>query len=189
MKKWFKECFFCTNEIKEKTVKCQYCSESLSKEENKKGKSKKPAKKININNEHTSNNELTEANNNIKIAYIFWCIWAWITLIISLVQQNRALLLWLIYIWVLLYLLNYKKNRMAAFFLFIVYIIHTIYSFVTWWATWILEIAILLWYFTGIKGTFSYHKINKDTKLSIWEIIILVIGSLMTILELITLFV
>ena len=33
MKKWYKECPFCANEIKEKAIKCQYCWEFLNKEE------------------------------------------------------------------------------------------------------------------------------------------------------------
>ncbi len=33
MKKWFKECPFCKNEIKEKAIKCQYCWEFLNKDE------------------------------------------------------------------------------------------------------------------------------------------------------------
>lgn len=33
MKKWFKECPYCANEIKEKAIKCQYCWEFLNKEE------------------------------------------------------------------------------------------------------------------------------------------------------------
>lgn len=44
MKKWFKECPFCANEIKEKAVKCQYCWEFLPKEE-KKEELKKKVKK------------------------------------------------------------------------------------------------------------------------------------------------
>lgn len=45
MKKWFKECPFCANEIKEKAIKCQYCWEFLPKEEEKKKEPKKKAKK------------------------------------------------------------------------------------------------------------------------------------------------
>lgn len=36
MKKWFKECPFCANEIKEEAIKCQYCHEFLNKKEEKK---------------------------------------------------------------------------------------------------------------------------------------------------------
>jgi len=43
MKKWYKECPFCANEIKEKAIKCQYCWEFLPKEE--KTISKKEVKK------------------------------------------------------------------------------------------------------------------------------------------------
>ena len=36
MKKWFKECPFCANEIREEAIKCQYCHEFLNeKKENK----------------------------------------------------------------------------------------------------------------------------------------------------------
>ena len=45
MKKWFKECPFCANEIKEKAIKCQYCWEFLPKEGEKKEEPKKEAKK------------------------------------------------------------------------------------------------------------------------------------------------
>lgn len=223
MKKWFKECPFCANEIKEKAVKCQYCWEFLPKEEHKKEELKKktkecpfcmnkvdidvtvcpfcdeniiennawkenPKKSQEIISNKTSNNELTKANNNIKTAFIFWCIWAWITLIMSLAQQNWELLFWLIYILVLLYFLYYKKNRMAALFLFIEYIIDTIYSFVNWWATWILGILILIWFFMGIKGTFSYHKIIWETKLSTTDVILIIVGWIVTLLEIIGLF-
>ena len=40
MKKWFKECPFCANEIKEKAIKCQYCWEFLPKEEKESPKEK-----------------------------------------------------------------------------------------------------------------------------------------------------
>ena len=43
MKKWFKECPFCANEIKEKAIKCQYCWEFLPEEV--KEEPKKTAKK------------------------------------------------------------------------------------------------------------------------------------------------
>ena len=43
MKKWFKECPFCANEIREKAVKCQYCWEFLPEE--KKEEPKKRVKK------------------------------------------------------------------------------------------------------------------------------------------------
>ena len=41
MKKWFKECPFCANEIKEKAIKCQYCWEFLPEE-----KKEEPKKKV-----------------------------------------------------------------------------------------------------------------------------------------------
>ena len=36
MKRWFKECPFCANEIRKEAIKCQYCHEFLDKEEKKK---------------------------------------------------------------------------------------------------------------------------------------------------------
>ena len=47
MKKWYKLCPFCANEIKEKAIKCQYCWEFLNNEEETKGKGikTKPEKK------------------------------------------------------------------------------------------------------------------------------------------------
>ncbi len=41
MKKWFKECPFCKNEIKEKAIKCQYCWEFLSEDEKEETKKEK----------------------------------------------------------------------------------------------------------------------------------------------------
>ena len=41
MKKWYKLCPFCANEIKEAAIKCQYCWEFLKKNEKKKENSKK----------------------------------------------------------------------------------------------------------------------------------------------------
>lgn len=58
MKKGYKECPFCANEIKEKAIKCQYCWEFLqeAKEEPKKG-SKKETKEINNQKEITKKKE------------------------------------------------------------------------------------------------------------------------------------
>ena len=219
MKKWFRKCPFCANEIKEWAKKCQYCHKFLNKKEEKKecpfcmneididaitcsfcgenleekavekkSSTKNVSKEEILNSKSDGSNELTKANNNIKTAFIVWCIWGWITLVMTLAQQNWWLLLWLAYFWTLLYFLYYKKNRMAALFLFIEYIMDTIYSFMNWGAIWLLWILILAWLFLGVLWTFSYHKIMDETKLSTWEIIILVIGCLLTLLEIIWVF-
>ena len=44
MKKWYKLCPFCANEIKEKAIKCQYCWEFLPEEEKKEEPLKKAEK-------------------------------------------------------------------------------------------------------------------------------------------------
>ena len=184
-----KECPFCMNKIDTTATVCPFCDEKINDKITKKEIwAKNTTKKQTSTDKISTNNELTKANNNIKTAFIFWCIWGWITLIVSLAQQDWWLLLWLLYFWVLLYFLYYKKNRMAALFLFIEYILDTIYSFMNWWVTWILGILILLWLFMGVLGTFSYHKIVNDTKLSTLEIITLVVCSLVTILVIMWLF-
>lgn len=187
-KKEIKDCPFCMNKIDVYATVCPFCDENLEEEPNVEKTSKEKAKKEVSTDGSTETNELTKANNNIKTAFIFWCIWGWLTLIMALAQQNWSLLIWLIYFWVLLYLLYYKKNRMAALFIFIEYIMDTIYSFMNWWATWLLGILILCWLFMWVRGTFSYHKLMDDTKLSTWEIVILIIWCLLTLLEIIWLF-
>ncbi len=61
MKKWFKVCPFCANEIKEKAIKCQYCWESLDRDKNlKQGKIKE-------NNE----NVVSEADDKKVVDYFY----------------------------------------------------------------------------------------------------------------------
>ena len=128
--------------------------------------------------------ELKKAETNVMIGFIVWCFVVWCSTISAILNKNFPQLIWLLYYWVLLYFL-YKKNRMAALFLAIWYTLDILFAVIIWWlAVWLFGLLFIAWIVVSIIGTFSYHKITNNTKLSTSEIVILVIGVCITLITL-----
>lgn len=103
MKKWYKECPFCANEIKKKAIKCQFCGEWLSDNE----KIVEEEKHIwKIKTEKTNNKKSTQKSNDTKASTISFeksTKWTYILRILHFIRYIFVILFfvqeWISKIW------------------------------------------------------------------------------------------
>lgn len=79
MKKWFKECPYCANEIKEGAIKCQYCHEFLNKDD------KKIKKEL-----LSMNDQCVQKYNKLSKFWIVGCILMMISFVCLLVSSIKS---------------------------------------------------------------------------------------------------
>jgi len=215
MKKWYKKCPFCANEIKEKAIKCQFCWEFLNidakitgnnkpdnnKPDNNKPDNNKPERKIFDESRIKKTDEkyltleekaLKKAMKRVNTAFWFQCLCFIGSLITFSSTWLNSLLFWesgdsihiidLIYSWTLTFFI-FKKNRMATLFSFLYYVLSSMYLFITnpiFQKSFMIRFLIAGGLFMWIIWSFKYHALTNQKKLSISEIVLLIIWAILT---------
>jgi hypothetical protein len=96
----------------------------------------------------------------------------------------------LIYWWVLVFFI-YKRNRMAILFFFLYFLLSSVPSLLTDsfnWTSASIRIIECVFLFLWIIWSFNYHSLTNKKRLSISEIILLIVWVIFTALVVIWLF-